>query len=46
MTRRDPEHQRTWVILTDRERALQHRVISTITDVTPVLDLLHALEKL
>ena len=31
MTRRDPEHQRTWVIVTDGERALQRRVISTFT---------------
>jgi hypothetical protein len=46
MTRRDPEHQRTWVIVTDGERALQHRVISTFTDVTLILDLLHALDKL
>ena len=29
MTRRDPEHERTWVILTDGERALQRRVISS-----------------
>ena len=46
MTRRDPQHDRTWVILTDGERALQRRVISTFTDVTLVLDLLHVLEKL
>lgn len=46
MIRRDPEHQRTWVIVTDGERALQRRVISTFTDVTLVLDLLHVLEKL
>jgi hypothetical protein len=46
MTRRDPEHQRTWVIVTDGERALQRRVISTFTDVTLVLDLLHVLAKL
>jgi hypothetical protein len=46
MTRRDPEHQRTWVIITDGERALQRRVISTFTDITLVLDLLHVLEKL
>jgi len=46
MTRRDPEHQRTWVIVTDGERALQRRVISTFTDITLVLDLLHVLEKL
>lgn len=46
MTRRDPEHQQTWVIVTDGERALQRRVISTFTDVTLVLDLLHVLDKL
>ncbi|MGH2879859.1 MAG: hypothetical protein ACRDK4_09680, partial [Solirubrobacteraceae bacterium] len=46
MTRRDPEHERTWVIVTDGERALQRRVISTFTDVTLVLDLLHVLDKL
>jgi len=46
MTRRDPEHQQTWVIVTDGERALQHRVIKTFENVTLVLDLLHALDKL
>jgi hypothetical protein len=46
MTRRDPEHQRTWVILTDGERALQRRVIASFENVTLVLDLLHVLEKL
>jgi hypothetical protein len=46
MTRRDPEHEHTWVIVTDGERALQRRVISTFTDVTLVLDLLHVLDKL
>jgi hypothetical protein len=46
MTRRDPRHDHTWVIVTDGERALQHRVVETFTDVTLVLDLLHALEKL
>src|ERR1700757_3205368 len=46
MPRRDPEHQRTWVIVTDGERALQRRVISTFTDITLVLDLLHVLDKL
>jgi hypothetical protein len=46
MTRRDPYHQRTWVIVTDGERALQHRVADTFKDVTLVLDFLHALEKL
>ena len=46
MTRRDPRHDHTWVIVTDGERALQHRVVETFNDVTLVLDLLHALEKL
>ncbi len=46
MTRRDPDRQRTWVIVTDGERALQHRVADSFEDVTLVLDLLHALEKL
>ena len=46
MTRRDPEHERTWVIVTDGERALQRRVISSFENVTLVLDLLHVLEKL
>jgi len=34
------------VIVTDGERALQHRVVKTFNDVTLVLDFLHALEKL
>jgi hypothetical protein len=46
MTRRDPHHRRTWVIVTDGERALQRRVCETFDGVTLVLDLLHALEKL
>lgn len=46
MTRRDPDHRRTWVIVTDGERALQHRVCQTFDGVTLVLDLLHVLEKL
>ena len=46
MTRRDPRHRRTWVIVTDGERALQRRVCQTFTDITLVLDLLHVLEKL
>jgi len=44
--KRDPRHRRTWVIVTDGERALQRRVCQTFTDVTLVLDLLHVLEKL
>jgi hypothetical protein len=46
MTRRDPRRRRAWVIVTDGERALQHRVCDTFNGVTLVLDLLHALEKL
>ena len=46
MTRRDPKHERTWVIVTDGERALQRRVITSFENVTLVLDLLHVLEKL
>jgi hypothetical protein len=46
MTRRDPRHRRTWVMVTDGERALQRRVADTFRGVTLVLDLLHVLEKL
>jgi hypothetical protein len=46
MTRRDPEHEHTWVIVTDGERALQRRVIASFENVTLVLDLLHVLDKL
>ncbi len=46
MTRRDPDRHCSWVIVTDGERALQHRVVDNFEDVTLVLDLLHALEKL
>jgi len=46
MVKRDPRHRRSWVIVTDGERALQRRVCQTFTDVTLVLDLLHVLEKL
>jgi hypothetical protein len=46
MVKRDPRHRRTWVIVTDGERALQRRVCQIFTDVTLVLDLLHVLEKL
>jgi hypothetical protein len=46
MKRRDPRRRRTWVIVTDGERALQHRVTDSFKDVTLVLDLLHAQEKL
>jgi hypothetical protein len=46
MIRRDPRHRRTWVMVTDGERALQRRVTATFEGVTLVLDLLHVLEKL
>jgi hypothetical protein len=46
MQRRDPRRRRTWVIVTDGERALQRRVCRTFKGVTLVLDLLHVLEKL
>jgi hypothetical protein len=46
MRRRDPRHRRTWVIVTDGERALQRRVADSFEGVTLVLDFLHALEKL
>jgi hypothetical protein len=46
MRRRDPRRRRTWVIVTDGERALQRRVADSFTDITLVLDLLHVLEKL
>jgi hypothetical protein len=46
MRGRDPRRRRTWVIVTDGERALQRRVIDSFTDITLVLDLLHVLEKL
>ena len=46
MVKRDPRHRRTWVIVTDGERALQRRVCQSFTGVTLVLDLLHVLEKL
>ncbi len=44
--RRDPRHRRTWVMVTDGERALQRRVVGTFSGVTLVLDLLHVLEKI
>jgi hypothetical protein len=46
MSRRDPKRRRTWVIVTDGERALQRRVANSFKDITLVLDFLHALEKL
>jgi hypothetical protein len=46
MRRRDPKNICTHVIVTDGERALQLRVIRTISDAILILDLFHALEKL
>jgi len=46
MTRRDPRRRRTWVIVTDGERALQHRVTDSFQSVTLILDYLHVAEKL
>lgn len=46
MRRRDPQSARSWVIVTDGERALQRRVCRIFTDITLVLDLFHVLEKL
>ena len=46
ITRRDPRHRRTWVMVTDGERALQRRVAKDFRGVTLVLDLLHVMEKL
>ncbi len=46
MQRRDPRRRRTWVIVTDGERALQHRVLSTFKAATLILDYLHVAEKL
>lgn len=46
MLRRDPRRRKTWVVVTDGERALQRRVCRTLADVTFILDLLHVMEKL
>ena len=46
MLRRDPCRARSWIIVTDGERALQRRVCKLFDDVTLVLDFLHVLEKL
>lgn len=44
--RRDPTHEKTWVVVTDGERALQRKTSATLGNVTLILDLLHVLEKL
>ncbi len=46
MQRRDPKHQKTWLALTDGERALQRKVTATFQSIELILDLLHVLEKL
>lgn len=46
MVRRDPRRRRTWVMVTDGERAFQRRIGNLFPGVTLVLDLLHVLEKL
>jgi hypothetical protein len=46
MRRRDPQHQKSWIVVTDGERALQRKVAATFPRVALVLDLLHVLEKL
>ena len=46
MRRRDPQHQKTWIVVTDGERALQRKVAATFQRIELVLDLLHVLEKL
>jgi hypothetical protein len=46
MERRDPRHRKTWIVVTDGERALQCKVAATLQGIDLVLDLLHVLEKL
>jgi hypothetical protein len=46
MNRRDPRGEKLRVVVTDGERALQHRVCRTMKNVVLVLDFFHALEKL
>ena len=46
MERRDPRHRKTWIVVTDGERALQHKVAATLQGIALILDLLHVLEKL
>ncbi|MEW6746443.1 MAG: ISKra4 family transposase [Planctomycetota bacterium] len=46
MRRRDRRHRKTWVVVTDGERALQRLVGTLLKDVLYLLDLLHVLEKL
>jgi len=46
MGRRDPKHKKTWIVVTDGERALQCKVTATFRQIELILDLLHVLEKL
>jgi hypothetical protein len=46
MQRRDPKHQKIWIVVTDGERALQRKVTATFERMELILDLLHVLEKL
>lgn len=46
MCRRDPKPQKTWIVVTDGERALQRKVSATFDRIELILDLLHVLEKL
>src|SRR5947208_15948391 len=46
MRRRDPHHQKTWMLVTDGEAAVQRKVAATFQRIELVLDLLDVLEKL
>jgi hypothetical protein len=46
MMRRDPLQLMTHVVVTDGERALQHRVVRIMPNAILILDLFHVLEKL
>jgi len=46
MRRRDPQHRKAWIAVTDGERALQRKVSATFPGIELVLDRLHVLEKL
>jgi len=46
MRRRDPKHPKTWIVVTDGERALQRKVAATFQRIELVLDRLPVLEKL
>ena len=46
MERRDPEHTKQWVTLTDGEKALQQAVEGRLPGIPLVLDFQHAMDKL